>query len=67
MSLHADSKFPTRRAYVVKLRSDATRDELRGRIENIVTCRQGEFASARELVDLLLSDLDAPGGAPGLR
>jgi hypothetical protein len=58
MTLNAETKYPTRRAYVVKLRSDANSDAFAGRIENLVTGRQHEFASARELIESLVSDLD---------
>jgi hypothetical protein len=65
--LKSDSKYPSRRAYVVKVRSDATPGALRGRVENLLTCRHHDFASARELVELLEADLQAlgpPSGAP---
>jgi len=58
MTLSAETKYPTRRAYVVKLRGDANSDALAGRIENLVTGRQQEFASARELIESIASDLD---------
>ena len=57
MVLSSDSKYPNRRAYVVKLRSDATPDALIGRLENLVTGRRGEFTSARELLRLLVGDM----------
>jgi hypothetical protein len=59
MTLNAESKYPTRRAYVVKLRGDAKPHVLAGRIENLVTGSQHEFASARELIDSIARDLDA--------
>jgi hypothetical protein len=59
MALNADSKFPNRRAFVVKLRSDASPGELRGRIENLLTCEQREFSSAPELIAHLEAGLDA--------
>jgi hypothetical protein len=59
MVLKAESKYPNRRAYVLKLRGDATPDALAGRIENLVTGDQLEFASARELLESLTRDLDA--------
>ena len=60
MSLNPESKYPSRRAYVVKVRSDAKADELAGRLENVVTGSQREFASGRELLDCIANDLD-PG------
>ena len=59
MSFSIDSKYPTRRAYVVKLRGDATPDALAGRVENLVTGSQREFSSGRELVDSIANDLGA--------
>lgn len=58
MTLNAESKYPTRRAYVVKVRGDAKPDALAGRIENLVTGRQHEFASAGELIESIARDLD---------
>ena len=57
MVLSTDSKYPNRRTYVVKLRSDATPDALVGRLENLVTGRQGEFTSAHELLRLIVGDV----------
>ena len=71
MPFNTDSKYPTRRAYVVKVRGDAKTDALAGRLENLVTGRQCDFASGRELLESIASDLENgadPGGrvAPGL-
>ena len=60
MTFNTDSKYPTRRAYVVKVRGDAKPDALTGRLENLVTGRQCEFASGRELLESIASDLEAP-------
>jgi hypothetical protein len=57
MSLNPESKYPNRRAYVLKLRRDATPDLLAGRIENLVTGQQLEFASAHALVAALVDSL----------
>jgi hypothetical protein len=57
MSLKADSKYPSRRAYIVKFRGDASADSLTGRIENLVTGRQLEFTSGREFLDCIACDL----------
>ena len=59
MPLNREPKYPNRRAYVLKLRSDAKSDALAGRLENLVTGRQREFASSRELLDSIASDLEA--------
>ena len=64
MSLNPESKYPSRRAYVVKVRSDAKPGALAGRLENLVTGQSREFASGRELLDSIASDLEASAGAP---
>jgi hypothetical protein len=61
MPLSRKPKYPSRRAYVLKVRSDATPDTLAGRLENLVTGRQAEFASGHELLDSIASDLEASG------
>lgn len=66
MMLSADSKYPSRRAYVLKLRSDATPDALVGRLENLVTGRRCEFSSAHELLRLIISDIVEPATPDGL-
>lgn len=58
MPLNSESKFPSRRAYVVKVRGDARPEALAGRIENLVTGEQREFASGRELLLSLARDLE---------
>ena len=58
MMLNPESKYPNRRAYVLKLRGDATSGALAGRLENLVTGRQREFASAEELLESVASDLE---------
>lgn len=62
MPLNPESKYPTRLAYVVKLRGDATRTALTGRLENLVTGRQRVFVSADELLESIAGDLES--GAP---
>lgn len=62
MVLNPESKYSNRRAYVLKLRSDAAPGSLTGRIENLVTGRQREFASAEELLRALASDLVLAAG-----
>ena len=64
MALNAQSKYPNRRAYVLKVRGDAKPDALAGRLENLVTGQQREFASGRELIESIASDLDAGGDQP---
>jgi hypothetical protein len=59
MSFNTDSKYPTRRAYVVKVRGDASPGALAGRLENLVTGRQCEFATGGELLESIATDLEA--------
>ena len=66
MTLSTDSKYPSRRAYVVKLRNDATADALIGRLENLVTGRRREFTSARELLRQIVDDIAEPEAPDGL-
>jgi hypothetical protein len=47
---------------VLKVRGDAKPDALAGRLENLVTGQQREFASGRELLDSIASDLEANAG-----
>jgi hypothetical protein len=65
MILSTDSKYPSRRAYVVKLRSDATPDALAGRLENLVTGRRCVFTSAHELLSLIAGDIIEPATPDG--
>ena len=64
MSLSQESRYPSRRTYVLKLRSDAKPDALAGRLENIVTGRQHAFESAHELLDSITDELASGDGAP---
>ena len=57
MSLNQESKYPSRRTYVLKLRSDAKPGALTGRLENIVTGSQHAFESAGELFDWIDNEL----------
>ena len=62
MPLTSDTKYPSRRAYVVKLRGDAAPRALAGRVENLVTGRHQEFDSAEALLEILASDLETVAG-----
>lgn len=64
MILNSESKYPSRRSYVVKLRSDATPGVLMGRLENLVTGTQREFSSAEELLVSIAADLVAATREP---
>ena len=57
MPLNPESKYPTRRAYVIKVRADAQPDAISGRLENFVTGQQRDFASGQELLESITSDL----------
>jgi len=63
MSLKHEPKYPSRRAYVLKVRSDATPATLAGCLENLVTGSRREFASGEELVASIASDIQASDGA----
>jgi hypothetical protein len=63
-STHAESRFPTRRAYVLKLRGDATSDALAGRLENLATGSRLEFGSASELLEAIARELQAGSAEP---
>jgi len=65
MVLNPETKYPNRRAYVLKLRGDARPDALAGRIENLATGQQRDFASAQQLLESLARDLEAAAGGPG--
>ncbi|HET9577214.1 MAG TPA: hypothetical protein VFP44_05265 [Usitatibacter sp.] len=64
MSLNSETKFPSRRTYVLKVRNDAAPGALAGRLENLVTGRQRDFGSDRELLESLASDLADTGRKP---
>lgn len=61
MTLNPDTKYPSRRTYVLKMRNDATLGALIGRLENVVTGRQRDFSSERELIESLTNDLAESG------
>jgi hypothetical protein len=61
MVLNPESKYPNRRAYVLKLRADAVPTALAGRLENLVTGRQRDFASADELLASIAAELAETG------
>ena len=63
MVLNAESLYPSRRAFVLKLRRDARPDALAGRIENLVTGQKLDFASAQELLESLVRELQAAAQA----
>ena len=64
MVLNPESKYPNRRAYVLKLRSDASPEALAGRLENLVTGARLEFASGHELLESIGRDLEIRAGEP---
>jgi hypothetical protein len=66
MPLDSKPKYPSRRAYVLKVRGDARPRALAGRLENLVTGRQREFASGHELLDSLASDLETSSDEPSV-
>lgn len=59
MRLNSEAKNPSRRAYVLKVRSDPRPGALVGRLENPVTRPQLQLASADELLQSIATDLAA--------
>ena len=59
MTLKTEATYPSRRAYVVKVRGDATPGALVGRLENLVTVEQRDFSTGSELLESIASDLEA--------
>jgi len=59
MPLDPEPKYPNRRAFVVKVRSDAKPGALAGCVENLVTGASRDFATGEELLDSLVRDLAA--------
>ena len=60
-ALSSETRYPTRRMYVVKIRGDATRGTFAGRFENVVDGNEREFSSAHELIESMASDLEKTG------
>jgi hypothetical protein len=58
MTLNPESKYPSRRAYVLKVSGDATPAAIAGRIENLVTGKQREFSSVEQLIELIAGDIE---------
>ena len=58
MPFNSESRYPTRRTYVVKMRSDASGGMFSGRFENLVTGTECEFSSGRELLESIAADLE---------
>jgi len=59
MTLKTEATYPSRRTYVLKVRSDTEPGALAGRLENLVTGQVRDFSSAGELLESIASDLDA--------
>ena len=59
MSHSPEIRYPNRLSYVLKLRADATPEALAGRLENVVTGRRLEFASAGALLEALVDEIEA--------
>ena len=68
MPFNSEPKYPNRRAYVLKLRSDAKPGAITGRLENLATGNQSEFASGPELLASITEDItpDADESAPSI-
>jgi len=59
MTLKTEVTYPSRRAYVLKVRGDAKPGALAGRLENLVTGEQRDFSTGVELLESIASDLEA--------
>jgi len=59
MTLKTEATYPSRRAYVLKVRGDAKPGALAGRLENLVTGEQHDFSTGGELLESIASDLEA--------
>ncbi len=68
MPFNSEPKYSNRRAYVLKLRSDAKPDAIAGRLENLATGHQSEFASGPELLASITDDITsvATDSAPSI-
>jgi hypothetical protein len=64
MTLDGRTKYPSRRTYVVKVHIDAKPGTISGRLENLITGQQREFASGDELLDSITSDLEIIADEP---
>ena len=67
MVLNHEPKYPSRRAYVLRLAGDATPQALAGRIENLVTGVQRVFGSGDELLAAIARDVEAGTTASPIR
>lgn len=67
MTLIPETKYPYRRAFVVRLRGDATPSALAGRLENLFDGRQTEFASGPELLASIAAGMAPLAGTPADR
>jgi hypothetical protein len=59
MTLKTEATYPSRRAYVLKVRGDAKAGTLVGRLENLVTGEKRDFSTGGELLESIASDLEA--------
>ena len=69
MTLNPETKYPSRRTYVIRVRSDARPYLLAGRLEGLITGKSWDFASGHELLTALVRDIEAlseasTGGKP---
>jgi len=58
MTLKSDPKYPVRRAYVIKMREDATPQTLCGRLEYLISGEHKDFLAANELCELIAADIE---------
>jgi hypothetical protein len=58
MPLNTESKFASRRTFIIKVHRDSKPGFLSGRLESYVTGRQHDFASSDELIASILHELE---------
>ena len=59
MTRPPETRYPNRLSYVLRLRGDAKPDALAGRLENVVSGRRVDFASASALLEALVDEIEA--------
>ena len=64
MAFQPESKYPNSRSCVPDVGSDAKPDALVGRLENLVTGKQREFATGGELLESIARDLASSDAKP---
>ena len=64
MPLNTESKFASRRTFIIRVHRESKPGVLSGRLETYVTGRQHEFASSDELIASILHELELNEAGP---